>query len=236
MSFYSEFAAHYERVFPLREPVLDYLRARLPAPPARILDAGCGPGHYCGRLAQAGYDAVGVDLDAAMIDAARAAHPGADFHVLDLAEAARLPGDLDGAFCLGNVAPHLEPEALARVLDALRAKLPAGAPWLVQTVNWDPVLERKSYRFPDRDLGGVVFRREYAKITGRSLVFRTRLIEEGRTLFAGEDLMYPLRAADFVALHAGHGFDLVAHHADFAGAPYDPDRPGGSVTAFRAAG
>ncbi len=236
MSFYSEFAEHYERVFPLRDAVVAYLCAHLPAPPARILDAGCGPGHHCGRLAEAGYRAVGVDLDAAMIDAARAAHPGAEFHVLDLADAARLPGDLDGAFCLGNVAPHLVPEALAGVLDALRAKLPAGAPWLVQTVNWDPVLELDSYRFPDRDLDGVVFRREYAGITDRRLLFRTELLENGRTVFTGEDVMHPLRAADFVALHADHGFELVAHHADFAGAPYDPERPGGSVTAFRVAG
>ena len=37
------------------------LRTLLPAPPARLLDAACGPGLYAVRLAQLGYDVVGVD-------------------------------------------------------------------------------------------------------------------------------------------------------------------------------
>ena len=38
------------------------VRGRLPAPPARVLDLGCGPhGGFVPRLRAEGYDAVGVD-------------------------------------------------------------------------------------------------------------------------------------------------------------------------------
>ncbi len=233
MSFYADFAPHYERIFPLREVVLDYLRARLPAPPARVLDAGCGPGHHCGRLAAEGWSPIGLDLDAAMIDAARAAYPAAEFHVLDLAGIDALPGALDAAFCLGNVAPHLDRERLGRVLDVLRDRLPVGAPWLVQTVNWDALPLRDGYAFPPRDLDGAVFEREYAPLEGAAVRFRTRLRIEGEVVFAGEETLYPLAADDVAALHAERGFELSEHHADFAGAPFAPERPGGSVMAFR---
>jgi SAM-dependent methyltransferase len=233
MSFYSDFAAHYERIFPFREVVLSYLVERLPKSPARVLDAGCGPGHYCGHLAETGLEAVGLDLDAEMITAARDRYPDAEFHHLDLVDASILPGFFDGALCLGNVAAHLDRDRLEQTLSALQAKMPAGAPWLVQTVNWDALLDRSLYVFPDRDLDGVVFQREYLEISDRSLVFRTRLIENGREIFAGEETLYPLLAADSQALHADLGFDLVSHHADFQGADFDPEQPGGSVMTFR---
>jgi len=238
MSFYAEFAAHYERVFPFREVVLDYLATRLPPAPARVLDAGCGPGHYCGRLAAAGHAAVGLDLDAAMIAAARAAHPRAEFHVLDLRDVAELPGELAGAFCLGNVAAHLAPADLGVVLAALCDRLPPGSPWMLQTVNWDPLLAGgllagDDHLFPDREIDGLVFQREYAAFDGASLVFRTRLRRGDEILFAGEDILHPVRWRDCVALHDAAGFELAEHHSDFAGAPYDEARPGGSVMTFR---
>ena len=43
---------------------------------AHILDAGCGPGRLGGYLAAAGHDAVGVDVDPTLIEAAEQDHPG----------------------------------------------------------------------------------------------------------------------------------------------------------------
>lgn len=47
------------------------LRALLPRPPASVLDAGCGPGLYAVRLAAAGYDVTGVDVNPAAVRYAR---------------------------------------------------------------------------------------------------------------------------------------------------------------------
>jgi SAM-dependent methyltransferase len=43
----------------------------LPAPPAHVLDAACGPGLYSVRLAQAGYRVTAVDIGPAVIGYAR---------------------------------------------------------------------------------------------------------------------------------------------------------------------
>ena len=46
--------------------------ARLVAPPARLLDAGCGTGRVAIRLAELGYDTVGVEKASRWRDQARA--------------------------------------------------------------------------------------------------------------------------------------------------------------------
>ncbi|MGI8847683.1 MAG: methyltransferase domain-containing protein [Candidatus Dormibacteria bacterium] len=47
------------------------LRRLLPEPPARILDAACGPGLYAVRLAALGYAVDGVDVGPAVLEHAR---------------------------------------------------------------------------------------------------------------------------------------------------------------------
>ena len=107
MSFYTQFAETYESIFPFSEAVYGFLRRYLPAPPASVLDVGCGTGHYTGALAADGYDAVGIDLDAAMIAHARAHYSTARFHVMDMLDIADLDHPFDGLACIGNTAAHL---------------------------------------------------------------------------------------------------------------------------------
>jgi SAM-dependent methyltransferase len=229
MSFYSEFATHYERVFPLREGTLAFLRARLPA--GRLLDLGCGTGHYCGALG-----AVGIDLDPLMIAAARASYPAAEFHVLDLRDIASLAPPFGGAYCIGNVLPHLAPDDLATCLRALRGLLLPGAPFVVQTVNFDRLLPlREPYRFPDLDPGdGLVFRRQYVPVADGTLRFVTELREDHRMLFTGEETLWPLRAVELITAAARCGFAVGDHHGDFAGTPFVPHASGSNVLTFRA--
>jgi SAM-dependent methyltransferase len=47
------------------------LRKLIPAAPARILDAGCGPGLYAVPLARLGHDVTGIDVSAAALRHAR---------------------------------------------------------------------------------------------------------------------------------------------------------------------
>src|SRR6202035_4019365 len=48
------------------------LRTLLPPAPARILDAGCGPGLYAVPLAASGHQVTGVDVSAPALQHARA--------------------------------------------------------------------------------------------------------------------------------------------------------------------
>ncbi len=97
---------------------------------ARILDAGCGPGRVGARLAELGHDVVGIDLDPALIAAAREDHPGPDWRVGDLAAldpaAEGLAASFDVIVSAGNVMPFLDPDTRRQVLANLGACLTSG--------------------------------------------------------------------------------------------------------------
>jgi SAM-dependent methyltransferase len=109
-----------------------------------VLDAGCGTGRVASRLHELGYDVVGCDVDASMVEVARAEAPGLDWRVADLATL-DLGETFDVVLLAGNVVPLLEDgtldETCARLAQHLapdgllvcgfgtdRAHLPAGCP------------------------------------------------------------------------------------------------------------
>lgn len=236
MSFYAEFAEHYEAIFPFSAAVYALLRRYILPEHRRCLDVGCGTGHYCGRLAADGFDAVGIDLDAAMIAHARQRYPHATFHVLNMLDIITLlawdrtpalpPQDsrlFDAAFCIGNTAAHLPQAQFAQFLDRLKDVLKPGAPWILQVMNWDYVLARESFTFPIIETPqGLTFQREYREISASQVTFHTRLQSGSNVIFEDETPLYPLRTQDIVRLHKERGFTPVDHFGSYAGAPFDP--------------
>lgn len=85
-----------------------------------VLDAGCGPGRNTGYLHAVGHRLVGVDVDPALIVAAREDYPGPDYVVSDLAEMDLLSHGihepLDAILCAGNVMTFLAPSTRVEVL------------------------------------------------------------------------------------------------------------------------
>ena len=97
---------------------------------ARILDAGCGPGHHARFFAKCGFTAIGIDCCSRFIQHATAVSKGdcsfveGDMQKLDsyFSEEYRFEGIWANASCL-----HLPREAAARVLDHFRKYLrPSG--------------------------------------------------------------------------------------------------------------
>ena len=100
--------------------------AGLLRPPARVLDAGCGTGRVAVRLADLGYDVVGVDLDESMLAVARAEAPHLDWRPGDLA-ALDLGEAFDLVLVAGNTIPLLEDGALEPACERLAAHALPGA-------------------------------------------------------------------------------------------------------------
>lgn len=77
---YTAWAPSYDGPNPAIEAEEPVVRAMVRAlPVGRALDAGCGTGRHAGFLAGLGFDTIGVDATAAMLDAARESYPSVDF-------------------------------------------------------------------------------------------------------------------------------------------------------------
>lgn len=93
--------------------------------PGSVLDAGCGTGRVAIELARRGVDAVGVDLDGPMIDAAQAKAPELDFRVGDLAAVA-FDRVFDAIVMAGNVMIFVDPGSESGVVSNMAKHLAPG--------------------------------------------------------------------------------------------------------------
>ncbi|MDX2703673.1 class I SAM-dependent methyltransferase [Streptomyces sp. PA03-6a] len=97
---------------------------------ARVLDAGCGTGRVMIRLAELGYDCVGVDLDESMLAVARREAPELTWIRADLTDFA--PADVHAAagfdlvVAAGNIFPLLATGTEAAAVSRLAAVLRPG--------------------------------------------------------------------------------------------------------------
>ncbi|WP_308221893.1 class I SAM-dependent methyltransferase [Curtobacterium sp. VKM Ac-2922] len=96
----------------------------------RVLDAGCGPGHWAAHLVACGHDAVGIDAVPAFVDHARRAYPGLQFDVGDLG-ALTAPDDAFAGVLAWYSLIHHEPAALPAVLAEFARVLEPGGGLLV---------------------------------------------------------------------------------------------------------
>jgi len=235
MAFYADFAGHYEKIFPFRPKVAEFLDQWLPTE-GRILDIGCGTGAYCAALRGTGRRALGIDLDPGMIREAARAHPDGEFRILSMEEIGLLePEGFAGVFCIGNVLPHLPAHRLAGFLvDVHRLLAPDGV-WVFQTVNFDPIMDLKNFVFPEINLpsGQLTFLRRYEDIRPDRLVFHTSLSGPEGEIFSGEVPLYPRTSGDYSIGHKAAGLQKLGHFSDFSGRGFHPAKNSGSVFVWR---
>jgi SAM-dependent methyltransferase len=120
------------------------------APSKRLLDLGCGSGEHTRFLTALGFDMTGVDASHSQLAAARAADPQGCYLQAGLTALAGVlaPGQ-GGALCVGNTLPHLCEEAEVRAFfGGLAEGLLPGAPFLLQLLNYDRILDRGERTFP----------------------------------------------------------------------------------------
>jgi len=235
MAFYSDFAGHYEKIFPFRRGVAAFLDQWFPGE-GRILDIGCGTGRYCAGLDQAGRSSLGIDLDPGMIREAELIHPEGEFRILGMEDIGLLPaGVFAGIFCIGNVLPHLPAKQLAGFLVDVKNLLKPGGVWIFQTVNFDPILGEEDFIFPEINLptDQLTFHRWYEEIGTHHLVFKTSLAGPTGEIFTGEVTLYPRTSGDYSVGHKAIGFEKLGHFADFSGQGFHPEEKSGSVFVWR---
>jgi SAM-dependent methyltransferase len=103
----------------------DHVDRLLRQKPGRILDAGCGTGRVAIELARRGHEVVGMDVDPAMLDVARAKGPGLRWVLADLSdpELDADPTRYDLIVAAGNVMIFVVPGTEAAVVSNLASLL-----------------------------------------------------------------------------------------------------------------
>jgi cyclopropane fatty-acyl-phospholipid synthase-like methyltransferase len=237
MSFYSAFAEDYERVFPFREEVYRFLRANAGDPGGRVLDVGCGPGHYCGRFVTDGYSATGIDMDSSMIAEATRRHPEATFFCLDMRAADSVGSGFRSIYSIGNVLAHLRQEELSLFTAKVYSMLEPGGCWIIQVMNWDAFGLLNEYEFPEKTIGSAgrveTFHRHYVFNGPDSVTFSISLRQAGNVLFEEQTMLYPASTEWYLRLHESAGFRCTGVQADFIGSPLRSDPGTGLVMSFR---
>jgi len=133
---YDSIAANYDRRYAINDysGVEEALAAFVgPEPTGRVLEVGCGTGHWLRRLAERGSRVAGVDASYNMLDYAHDQAPGA---VLAHARAEHLPwaGEaFERLFCI-NALHHFEDKAMF-FAEARRVLRPGGQ---LMTIGLDP--------------------------------------------------------------------------------------------------
>ncbi|MGZ6827382.1 MAG: class I SAM-dependent methyltransferase, partial [Mycobacteriales bacterium] len=92
----------------------------------RVLDLGCGPGHWTAHLHALGVDVAGVDLVPAFVAHARATYPGPRFDLGSMTELDVPDGSIAGVLAWYSTI-HLPPRELDGALSGYRRLLgPSG--------------------------------------------------------------------------------------------------------------
>lgn len=126
----------------------------------RLIDAGCGPGHWTQHLAERGADIRGIDLVPEFIDHARATHPGIRFDVESI-ESMDEPDAAIGGILVWFSTIHHEPSDIAVPLAEFARVLRPGGSLLLgyfdadETEAFDHAIAR-AYRWKASDLERVL--------------------------------------------------------------------------------
>ena len=238
MTLYETLAPLYDNLFPINAKATTFLDSLIPAErrsqEPRALDAGCATGAHALGLAALGWKVVGIDSEAAMIDAAqklavkvelsgKASFLEAD--ILGIEERFG-KGSFDLVICLGNTLPHLGSPGAASFLAQAHAVLAPGGVIVLQTLNFSMPGIGPGYVFPKITAGTATMKRCYrspSRDHPESLRFVVELVSDGKSQL-GETYLTPLSPKLIGSLLGDAGFKSAVRHSGWDGHPFDNGR------------
>lgn len=239
MDFYSLLSQYYDDIFPVTDAKLEFFCDWFREHRIRtVLDVACGSGLLARRLAKAGYEVVGIDLEADMISQAREQAEAEQVQVefiqgdmrklLDLLkEPNGTISQFDAVTCVGNSLAHvLTQDEMQSVLQQLYAVSRPGGIAIIQIVNFDRILALGPTDLPDivRKDKGFAFYRKYIPVDDGRVMFRSKLVllDNGES-FVNEITLRAIQKAELESTLQDIGYGNLLFFGGFTGAPYQHD-------------
>ena len=227
---------------PFLEKILHEAGAR------KVLDSACGTGMHAIALAQKGFETVGADFSAGMVDRARvnANTVGAavQFEVAGFGELEKTFGgeSFDALLCLGNSLPHVSnKDHLISTLADFAACLKPGGLLLVQNRNFDAVMEKKM-RWMEPQVACEsgeewIFLRFYDFESDEMINFHiltlNRKGEGAWQQTIRSTPLFPLLKEQMTTALERCGFKEIKYYGDMTGTPFEADKSGNLVILAR---
>jgi 2-polyprenyl-3-methyl-5-hydroxy-6-metoxy-1,4-benzoquinol methylase len=242
--FYSSIAGYYDKIFPLKsEPVQFVLNSWLEKSSELIaLDVGCSTGQLAYELAEQGIRVTAMDLDPEMIREAKQKTSTSkikpEFRTGDMTQLTMISGkeQFDGIICFGNTLPHLTRLTDRKLFFSESfSSLKSGGKLLLQIVNYDQVLTKKTATFPVIDNEFIRFERYYEYSKEQDLIlFKTNLrIKSSGQMITNSVELYPVPSKEISRLVMEAGFTSAEFFGNFKKDPFEVDSPALIVSAMK---
>lgn len=139
MKVYDAIAKKYYELYKDDKSNLVYFDEFLSTCEKRILDLGCGMGHYSKYMKSKGFEVVGIDFSKQMIKIAKKTCPKTKFYVADICDLKVLKKNFDGVV-LAYVLQHLSKNEVENLIKNLDKNLNPSAKMLLFVREGDQVL------------------------------------------------------------------------------------------------
>ena len=222
MGFYKSIAEHYDQIFPFNKAQLNFVLQSLKNPKGlSVLDIGCGTGNLSFELAKHFNEVIAIDLDEAMLEKARQKSTDRiQFLNKDMLIIEKEFGQntFDAVICFGNTLVHLDgPESILDFFIQSRKILKNNGKLLLQTINYDRIIEQEIKGLPTIENDKIMFVRNYRLHTDQKTIdFETILtVKDSGQQIINAIRLYPLRNVELINLLMQAGFKDIFFYKNF---------------------
>ncbi len=217
MSFYTNILHYYDRLFPLDEKKLSFVADT--QTPQKILDIGCATGTLCHELHHRGHQAVGIDIDQAIIEKAKGKVPdGPQFEAMDMLTIDRHfePHYFDQVLCFDNTLAHLPNEmAVRRFFEGVTKILKKDGKFKCEVVNYDQAHEKGMLDLPPVEVDGLLLKRHQC-LEQQCMECYTELnVKDSEEIHQNCIPLFPIRYSQIETLLREAGFNHFNLYSDF---------------------
>jgi SAM-dependent methyltransferase len=205
----------------------------------RILDLGCGVGRHTGRLLLRGYEVIGLDISAPVLEVARSTYPSGIFVLGDFRDFS-LRARFDVVVIMWTTFNYLGRESEVRSFYAsARRHLLRGGILVIDVANYQSAVPRDNYnRVTESDEHIIrvdVRKKMVAQHRVATYTYELQDRSAGSvTRYVDQEIARAYGLRDLVN-GAGRRFDLIGQYGDYDLSPFDPTKSPRLIAVFRGA-